>query len=173
MESWLATNEILATTTASATTPGYASGVVAAPTDGTTTGAMTLASLKEALKTAWAAGGSVTTILASATRKEDIDAFTSQATRQVDIGKTEQMVIHGAANVIVTSYGTHRVVLHRHVRTSVVLCVDPEFWAISFLERPFMEQLAKTGDGKKYQMLTEFGLVSRNEAASAKVVAIT
>ena len=29
---------------------------------------------------------------------------------------------------------------------------------------------AKTGDGKKYQIVTEFGLVSRNEAASAKVV---
>ena len=34
-----------------------------------------------------------------------------------------------------------------------------------------LEELAKTGDGRKYQMIAEFGLVARNWKANAKVVA--
>jgi len=170
MESWIATNEVLATTTGGGTTAGFAAGVVAAPTDGTTTGALTIAALKSALQGAWLLGGKPSIILSGPTQKEAIDAMTSVATRNVDIGRSEQAVITGANNLIVTSYGTHKVVLHRHVRASVVLCIDPEYWAIAYLDRPSMEEMAKTGDGKKYQMLTEFCLVSRNQGASAKVV---
>lgn len=170
MESWIADNEVLATTTSSATTAGFASGVVAAPTDGSTTGALTEGALKSALEAAWTDGGNVTTVLVGTAQKTAIDGFTGVATRFVDVDKTSQATIIGAANVYVSSYGRHTVRLHRHVRASVVLCLDPEYWAVSFLDRPFKEELAKTGDGKKYQILTEFGLVSRNEKASAKVV---
>lgn len=170
IESWLATNEVLATTTSSATTPGFASGSVAAPTDGTTTGALTVAALNSALQGAWSSGGQATQILVGPTQKAAIDQFTGVATRFVDVDKAAQASIINAANLYVSSYGRHTVRLHRHVRSSVVLCLDPDMWAVSFIDRPFMEELAKTGDGKKYQIVTEFGLVSRNEAASAKVV---
>lgn len=171
MESWIATNETLATTTSSATTPGFSSGTVAAPTDGTTTGAFTEASLKSALSSAWTQGGQITTILTGTTQKNAIDAFPGIATRFVDTGRTEQASIVGAASVYVSGYGTHRVVLHRHVRSSVVLCVDPEYWAIAQLRAPFHTKLAQTGDAEKHMLLAEFTLVSRNEKASAKVVA--
>jgi hypothetical protein len=171
MESWIATNETLATTTASATTPGFSSGTVAAPTDGTTTGALTENALKSALQSAWTAGGDITDILVGATQKNVIDGFAGIATRFVDNGRTQQASIIGAASVYVTSYGTHKIRLHRHIRSSVVLCIDPDYWAVSFIDQPFMEKLAKTGDGDKYQIVTEFGLVCRNESASAKVVA--
>ena len=65
------------------------------------------------------------------------------------------------------------VVLSRYMRTSVALCLDSSYWAVSFLRRPFVETLAKTGDAHKRQMLAEYGLVCRNQFASAKVVAIT
>lgn len=171
IESWLATNEVLATTTSSATTPGFASGAVAAPTDGSTTGAFTVAALNSALQGSWSSGGQATQILVGPTQKAAIDGFTGVATRFVDVDRAAQASIINAANLYVSSYGRHTVRLHRHVRSSVVLCLDPDMWAISFIDRPFMEELAKTGDGKKYQIITEWGLVSRNEAASAKVVA--
>lgn len=171
MESWIATNESLATTTASASTPGFAAGVVAAPTDGTTTGALTEGALKAAVRSAWAEGGNVTDILVGTTQKEVIDVFTGVATRFIDVGRAQPASIIATANLYKTSYGTHAVRLHRYVRASVVLCLDPEYWAISFIDRPFMEELAKTGDGKKYQIVSEYGLVSRNEKASGKVVA--
>ena len=53
----------------------------------------------------------------------------------------------------------------------MILAVDPDYWAVAFLRQPFMEELAKTGDGEKRQLLAEFTLVSRNHKASSKVAA--
>ena len=170
IESWIATNEALATTTSSATTVGFSSGTVAAPTDGSTTGALTVAALNSALQGAWSSGGQASQIIVGPTQKQVIDGFTGVATRFVDVDRAAQASIINAANLYVSSFGRHTVRMHRHVRSSIVLCLDPDMWAVSFIDRPFMEELAKTGDGKKYQMVSEWGLVSRNEAASAKVV---
>ena len=171
IESWLSTNLVKATTTASAATTGFSSGTVAAPTDGTTTGALTVASLNSALQGTWSSGGQASQILVGPTQKAAIDQFTGIATRFVDVDKSAQASIINAANIYVSSFGRHTVRLHRHVRSTVVLCLDPDMWATSWIDKPFMEELAKTGDGKKYQLLAEFGLVSRNQAASGKVVA--
>ena len=184
MESWIegptastvatAANVIAATTSAaSATTPGFSGGTVAAPTDGTTPGALTVAHLNLALQGAWEDGGDPRVILCAANNKNTIDNFTSLATRQVDVEKKERLPIIGSVNVYVHSYGSpSMVVLSRYVRSSVVLCIDPDYWAIAFLRRPFMETLAKTGDAEKRQMLSEFTLVCRAPTASSKVVAI-
>lgn len=172
MEGWLATNEILGTSTASATTPGFAAGVVASPTDGTTTGAFTEGHLKLVVQGAWTEGGFARVILVNTSQKAAIDAFPGQATRFVDVTKGSQASIVGAANVYVSSVGVHTVVLHRHVRASVALAIDPEYWAIAQLRTPFLEQLAKTGDGTKYHIVGEWTLVCRNEKASAKAVAL-
>jgi hypothetical protein len=175
MESWIAStdnggNGVRATTAASASTAAFSAGVTA-PTDGTTTGALTENVLKEALRLQWADGGDGEIILCDATQKSVIDGFAGIATRFVDVGRTQQASIIGAASVYVTSYGTHKIVLHRHMRNSVVMCIDPSYWAISFLRRPFKEKLAKTGDGDKHMILAEWGLVCRNPDANAKVAA--
>jgi len=52
------------------------------------------------------------------------------------------------------------------------MCIDPDYWAVAYLRPPFMEQLAKTGDGFKYILLAEYCLVSRNQKASAKIVGV-
>jgi hypothetical protein len=173
MESWLATNEILTTTTSSATTAGFSAGEVTSATVGATHVAMTIGALNSALAGAWSAGGNPTWLLCNTSAKAQMDAFTGIAVRQVDVGRVQSASIINAASVIVTSFGTHQIYLHRHVRSTVLLCVDPEYWAVSFLRRPFVESLSKTGDNTKKHIVTEWGLVSRNEKASAKVVSIT
>lgn len=175
MESWIPStdnggNGVRATTTASASTAAYAAGVTA-PTDGTTTGALTVAVLNEALRLAWADGSYSPVVLCDSTQKLVMDQFTGIATRFVDVNNTEQAKIVNAANVYVSSYGKHAITMHRHMRSSVVMCIDPDYWAIAFLRRPFQEKLAKTGDAEKYQMLAEYTLVSRNHNANAKVAA--
>lgn len=170
MGSWI-TQQTRATTTASAATTGFSGGVVAAPTDGTTTGALTEVVLKTALSSAWAEGGNPSVILVGSGQKNVIDGFAGIATRFVDVQKTAQASITGSANLYVTSYGTHKVVLHRHVRSSVVLCLDPDYWALAYLRRPFMEKMAKTGDADKYAIRAELTLVCRNHKANSKVVA--
>lgn len=183
MESWIGgatadpgsttANAVRATTTANTTTtPPTTSGAPGtAPTDGTTTGALTSAVLNQALMGAWAQGGNPSVILAGVAQKAAIDGFTGIATRFVDVDKSAQASIIGAANVYVSDFGKHQVVLHRYMRASVVLCLDPDYWAIRYLRKPQKRKLAKTGDGEKYQIITEWALVARNWKASSKVVA--
>jgi len=183
MESWIggptastaneASNAVAATTTAaSATTPALTSGTPGtAPTDGATTGALTEASLKAALQGAWEDGGDPTVILCTAKQKKAIDAFAGVATRFVDVDRAAQASIVGAANLYVSDFGRHQVILNRYGRDSVVLCLDPSYWCIRFLRRPQRRQLARTGDGTKHQLITEWALVAKNWRANAKVVA--
>ncbi|MGH9822604.1 MAG: SU10 major capsid protein [Blastocatellia bacterium] len=170
-----ASTAIMSTTTANTcTTPALTSGKPStAPTDGTTTATLTNTNLNLALQGAWSNGGDPSVILATANNKTAIDAFTSIATRFVDVDAATQSPIIGAANVYVSDFGRHTVVLHRYVRTVTLLCIDPNYWAIAFLRRPMARELARTGDGTKYQIITECTLVARNWQASAKVVALT
>jgi len=166
---------VVSTTTANTcTTPSATSGVPGtAPTDGTTTAVLTSTNLNLALQGAWSNGGDPSIILSSAAQKTQIDGFTSIATRFVDVDSATQSPIIGAANVYVSDYGRHTVVLHRYMRTSVILCLDPNYWAIAFLRRPMARELARTGDGTKYQIIAEATLVARNYQSSSKVVALT
>lgn len=176
IESWLATtdnggNGVRATTTASASTLGFTSGAVTAPTDGSTTGALTEAKFREAISLAWADGGDPSVILVGSTQKQAISAFSGVATKYNEVKGRSQADIIGASDYYVSDFGNHEIVLSRYARASVVLCLDPEYWAIAQLDAPFMEKLAKTGDGDKRQLIAEFTLVARNPNASAKVVA--
>ena len=135
-------------------------------------GAITSAVLEYALEGAWAQGGNTDIIAVSATVKNTVKDFTSVATRNVDIGRRDQAVITGAADVYVSSYGVHRILLHRHVRTNVALCLDTSLWAVSSLRDFFMERLAKTGDGHKYALRYEGTLESRNYLGNSKVSSI-
>jgi hypothetical protein len=171
-----ASTAVRSTTSAdTCTTVPVTSGVPGAtpPTDGTTTAALTESNLQLALQGAWSNGGDPSVILCAANNKKAIDGFAGIATRFVDVDKSAQATIIGAANVYVSDYGRHTVVLHRYMRTSVVLCLDPAYWAIAFLRRPMARELARTGDGTKYQIITEATLVCRNQQASAKVVGLT
>lgn len=165
-------NAVFATTAATTgTTPPVTSGGPStALTDPTTLGALTATVLNQALMGAWAQGGDPSVILVGASQKAKIDTFTGVATRFVDVDKSSQATIIGAANVYVSDFGRHTVMLHRYMRSSVVLCLDPSYWAVRYLRKPLKRELAKTGDGTKYQIIMEATLVARNWKANAKVV---
>ena len=184
METWIGgptvdatgpANAVRATTTANTTTtPAVTSGTAGtAPTDGTTTGALTETAEQYALQGAWEDGGDPNTILVSANQKKVIDTFTGIAQRFVDVDRASQASIIGAANLYVSDFGRHTVVLHRYMRTSVVLNLDPSLWAVRYLRRPQQRQLAKTGDGTKHQVIMEAALIARNWTGNSKVVACT
>jgi hypothetical protein len=181
IESWIgsstasatvANQVVLATSSASATTAPVTSGVAGtAPTDGSTTAALTSTALNLALEGAWEDGGDPRVILVGTAQKRAIDGFTGIATRFVDVDKSAQASIVGAANVYVSDFGKHQVILSRYMRSSVVLCLDPDFWAVRYLRKPQKRKLAKTGDAEKFQIITEWSLVARNYKANSKVVA--
>ena len=180
MESWIASsdqggNGHKTTTTNAGSSIGFSSAVVTAPTDGGSFGALSQTVLNSALQSAWEDGGDPRIIMVNSTHKQTLDGFTSQATRFVDVDKAGEFSINTSANVYVSDWGKHMVMLSRYLRSnpSVALCIDPDFWATAWLRRPKTVTLAKTGDGEKRMLITEWTLVARNPNASAKVTALT
>ena len=170
VESWISTNY---SDNGVGTTPGVAAGgtVLTAPTDGTQV-TLTEALLKAGIKNAWSAGGDPRVIMVGGGAKQKISGFSGIATvfKNAPAG---QATIVGAADLYVSDFGEHQIVPNRFSRDRTVLILDLEMWAVAFL-RPIMQlELAKTGDAEKRALLGEYTLVSRNEAASAKVADIS
>ncbi len=151
------------------TTPSYASSAVAGVTDGTTGITMALADVTSALQLAWTDGGEPTILLASAAQKNYIDVMTSLATRTVDIDRTSALPISNTANIIVTSYGTVKVVLSRYLARSTALVLDMDKWALGQLRPVKVKDMAKTGDSSKKLMVGEYTVIARNPNSSAKL----
>jgi len=98
VEAWLTTYTSLGTGTAQ-TTPGFASGVVAAPTDSTVTGAFVVSALKTIIATTWTAGGNPGIIMVGGTQKQVVSGFAGIATIYREAGKTAKgTAIVGAAD---------------------------------------------------------------------------
>jgi hypothetical protein len=149
------------------TTPAYASAAVAGVTVGTTgTVAMTIADITEGLQLAWTDGGEPDVILASAAQKNYIDGFTSLATRMVDLGRTEALPIAASANVIVTSYGTCKVVLSRYIRRDSAVAFDMPMWALGQLRPPQVKDMAAREDGTAKLLVAEYTVIARNPNSS-------
>lgn len=174
VESWLASNKTSkgAGSLINPTTPGFASGYVAAPGDSTTQGTFLEADLKAIVRECWSAGGNPTTILCGPNGKQKISTFTGIATQTFNINKEEQTSIIGGADVYVSNFGRHMIVPSRFSRDRTVLLLDMKYWNVAYLRRMTQYPLSKTGDSEKRQMLTEFTLVSKNEKASGKITDI-
>lgn len=176
LESWIAStdnsgNGLRATSTASASTAAYAAGVTGAVTDGTTTGAITEAKLKEAISLPWVNGASPDTILVNTTQKQAITSLTGVTTRFTEQTGNQQAKIISGADVLVSDYGVHKIVLSRYVRSSVILVLDMELLAVAQY-RPFqIVELARTGDAEKRMLLWEGTVVPRNPSGLSKVAA--
>ena len=169
VESWLATNYVTAQASDEATTPGYSSGTVVAPTDASTAGSFTEARLKTAISNCWTQGGDPTIVMLGVFNKKAASAFSGIATIYRDQQGEKQGTIIGAADLYVSDFGTHHIIANRFSRDQTALVLDMDYWCVAYLREFKREELAKTGDSEKSHILCEFTLVSKNEAASAKV----
>lgn len=176
VESWLSSHKTVAGGSASsgtATTPGFSSGTVAAPTDASAAGAFTEADLKTVIGSAWSAGGEPTMVMVGKFNKQAASAFGGIATQYRDNPQAAPGAIIAAADIYVSDFGTLSIVPNRFSRDQTALVLDPELWAIAELRPLATTPLAKTGDSDQMQILKEYTLVSRNQAGSGKVTDLT
>lgn len=169
------TNRILPSTNTTGTTPGYAAGVWGAVTDGT---AATLieADLNAAFEAAWTDGGMDNTVMVGASLKRSIAGFagaSSYAGVSVNQGRSAQGVIVGGVDLYISGVGQHKVVLNRFMRTTTVLCLDPDYVSVAMLRPIKFEERAKTGDATRGELLCEFTLVADAPDSHAKVQNVT
>lgn len=170
LEAWFTNNVQRATPNGAS--GGFSGGDVAAATDETAGGVRTIteAMLKTAMQQAWTDGGKPEYVMCGPVNKQRISAFAGIATLYRDTaGSSKPASILGAADIYVSDFGQVKIVPNRFSRERTVTVLDPNYWDVAFL-RPFKtEELAKTGDAKKGQLLVEYTLVSKNEAASAVI----
>lgn len=139
----------------------------AAATNGTLR-ALTEQHIKDAMLAAYNSGGEPSLAIMPPALKQKASTFLGIADQRRDTGNKSAVII-GSADVYVSDFGEVSFVADRHCSTRDVLIVDPSYWALAFLRPMRQEELAKTGDTTKRQLLVEWTLVARNEASSAVV----
>jgi hypothetical protein len=169
LQAWLNTNYVGTGTAGSLGTTARVSG---------TDGAFTETMLKSAVKSAFTNGGNPTVLMVSPTQKQVVSTFAGIAEQRYAAPANKQTTIVGAADVYLSDFGTLSVVPNRFTTADdeattgqgeQAFVLDPEYAATAFL-RPFQtNELAKTGDSEKTQLLVEYTLEVKNEAAHAIV----
>lgn len=141
---------------------------VSTRTDGTTR-TFTEAMLKTVIASVFSAGGTPSTLFVSPTQKQVVSAFTGLAAQRYQVPTSGQATILAGADLYQSDFGVLSIVPDRFMRSRDALVLDPEYAALAFL-RPFQtNELARVGDAEKTQILAEFTLEVRNEAAHGGV----
>ena len=157
--SWITTNSSVGTSGADPTTIG-----VSTRTDGTAR-SFTETILKDVIQQVYSSGGNPKILMVGAYQKQAASAFAGIAAQRYMAPGNEPTTIIAAADVYMSDFGTVSCVPNRFMRTRDALILDPEYAALAYL-RPFAtNELAKTGDSEKTQILAELTLEVRNEAA--------
>jgi len=166
LQAWLGTNAVLG----SSGTAG--SGGTTARVSGTDA-AFTEAMLKSAVKQAFVQGGNPSVLMVTPTQKQVVSGFAGIAEQRYQAPSNAPTTIVGAADVYLSDFGTLSVVPNRFMTADsgdggeVAFVLDPEYAAVAYL-RPFQtNELAKTGDSEKTQLLVEYTLEVKNEKAHA------
>lgn len=107
-----------------------------------------------------------TLFLGPAQKLEASTDLTGNATRFVDAAPEK---IYAAVERYIYDFGSLVIVPNRIQRNRDALIIDSDMWKLAWLRPIFTEDLAKTGDAEKRQMIGEVTLVSRNEKSSGIV----
>jgi hypothetical protein len=169
IETWISTNVSLGATGTAPTGDGTDLLVPGTPR------ALDEAFLKSVLSDAFDAGGNPDTIMVGAFNKQAMSAFVGGGTsgpaqRTVD-GMSS--TVNTAIDVYVSDFGSLRVIPNRFQSQDSMLVLEMDMWAVASLADFQENPLAKTGDSDRVQILSEYTLESRNEAASGIVAALT
>jgi hypothetical protein len=150
------------------TTSGYPN---AAATNGTQR-TYTETLLKTALAACWTQGGNPRLVITDVGHKQIAAAFTGLATARRESGDKRLTIVAGA-DFYVSDVGEVQFVPSRFCSARDAFIVDPDYWAVAYLDPMKIIDLAKTGLATRKAMYQECSLVSRNEAASAVIRDLT
>src|SRR3990172_4089519 len=121
---------------------------------------LTEALLKGVIQMVWTNGGKADVILAGPKNKQNISAFSGNATRFINADEKELIA---GIDWYTSDFGRHKIVPSRFNRDRTVGVLTSELWAVAYL-RPYMTvKLAKVADAENRMLLTEATLVCRNQ----------
>jgi hypothetical protein len=178
LRTWLTTNTSLGT-------GGANNAAGAASTDGTRR-TMTEAMVQAVAKSCYDNGGHPDTILLGTSQKQTFSGFAATSSgspiSQIynNTGGDSPASLVSAIDVYVSDFGTFKLVPDLWIgydgtgRSSSMagrdlFMIDFDFWSCAYLRPWAVEELAKTGDATKRQIVVEYGLKAKNEASSGVV----
>ena len=171
LQAWLATNGSFGTSGSAG-----ASGTTAR-TNGTNR-TFTEALLQAVVKSVYASGGNPKVLMVNPAHKQVVSAFAGIAAQRFMAPANAPTTIIGAADVYLSDFGTISVVPNRFM-TSTNSCdetafvLDPDMAAIAYLRAFQTNELAVTGDNESTQLLAEYTLEVKNEAAHGIIADLT
>jgi len=148
-----------------------------ARTDGTNR-TFTEALLQTVVRSVYASGGNPKVLMVNPAHKQLVSAFTGIAAQRFMAPSNTPTTIVSAADVYLSDFGAISIVPNRFM-TSTNSCnetafvLDPDMAAVAYL-RPFQtNELAVTGDNESTQLLAEYTLEVRNQAAHGIIADLT
>ena len=134
--------------------------------------------LKTVIKEVYASCGNPKVLMVNPAHKQLVSAFAGIAAQRFMAPANTPTTIVAAADVYLSDFGTVSVVPNRFM-TSTNSCdetafvLDPDMAAVAYL-RPFQtNELAVTGDNESTQLLAEYTLEVKNEAAHGIIADLT
>ena len=140
-----------------------------ARTDGTQR-AFTESLLLDVHQSCWTAGGNPDKLYVGAFNKRVASGFTGVATKFKDV---DDKKIIASADVYVSDFGELQIVPSRQCRSRTGYLVQSDMVAWATLRNMETDDLAKTGDSERKQLICEWTLEVRNEAAHGLVADLT
>lgn len=137
--------------------------------DADTTRTFTETMLKDVVQKVFTSGGTPSLLVVPPALKQVVSGFTGLSQHRYNSNASGEVTILAGADLYQSDFGVISIVPNRFMRSRDALVLDPEYAALAYL-RPFQtNDLAKTGDSEKTQILAELTLEVRNEAAHGGV----
>ena len=141
---------------------------VSTRTDGTTR-TFQESMLKDVVQKVFTSGGTPTLLVVPPALKQVVSGFTGLSQHRYNSNTGGDITILAGADLYQSDFGVLQIVPNRFMRSRDALVLDPEYASLNYL-RPFTtNDLAKTGDSEKTQILAELTLEVKNEAAHGGV----
>lgn len=126
--------------------------------------------LKTVIKEVFESGGSPKILMVTPAHKQTVSAFAGIAAQRYMAPSDAPTTIIGAADIYLSDFGSVSVVPNRFMvsgnsANDVAFVLDPEYAAVAYLRPFFTNELAKNGDSDRTQLLVEYTLEVKNEAA--------
>ena len=132
---------------------------------------LTEAKLLELGQTCYTNGSDPSVLMIKPADSTIIAGFASSSNRQRDLADNKTLV--NAIDVLVTSFGTYRVVLNRECLATNAYLIDPSMFKQAVL-RPFTRTLlAKTGDSDKHMVVGEVSVKHSQFADSGMITGLS
>lgn len=128
--------------------------------------------VKTVLKATFDEGGMPDVLMLGAFNRQVASSFGAGATK---FQKVEDKTLHTTFDVYESDFGNLRIIPNRFQRARDALILQTDMWAVGFLPGRNMVSfpLAKTGDTEKRQILSEYTIEARQEAANGIVRDLT